>query len=260
MASTQGASIGWKAFAAALAAAGCMGLTTLPISAPAWVRNALALRGGDQLHATPTVARFVIDEGGAFVLDRSHRPATLKFDDSSEIWVLTQSRGPRGDILFKDDVGDTLLRATKLGGMTVFTSRRPQGSAAALVGATTSLRLSYMGPAALYQRMIQASIRCTRLTRHLVGFEAPDADAKSASLIGDSASLAVDAMIRVASQPGGAAAVNKITKVVVAKAASPTAWLQRGVLVVYVTPAQGLFGHPSSAKIAQAIEHVAANP
>ncbi|HEY1448677.1 MAG TPA: DUF4908 domain-containing protein [Caulobacteraceae bacterium] len=230
-----------------------MGLTTLPLSAPAWVRNAFA-GGGDQLHGTPIVARFVIDEGGAFVLDRSHRPPTLKFDDSPEIWILTQSRGPRGDILFKDDIGDTLLRATKMGGMTVFTSRRPEGSAAALIGATTPLHLSYMGPAALYQRMIQASIRSTRLTHHLVGFQAPDADVKSAALIGDSASLAVEAMIRVASQPGGGAAVNRINKVVVAKAASPTAWLQHGVLVVYVTPAQGLSGHPSSAKIAQAIE------
>jgi hypothetical protein len=36
--------------------------------------------------------------------------------------------------------------------------------------------------------------------------------------------------------------------------------MQRGVLVVYVTPAQGLSGHPSSAKIAQAIEHVASIP
>jgi hypothetical protein len=253
MASTPQAFVGWKAFAAALAAAGCMGLTALPISAPTWVRNAFSLGAGDQFHSTPSVARFVIDEGGAFVLDRSQRPPVLKFDDSPEIWVLTQSRGPRGDILFKDDVGDVLLRATKLGGMTVFTSRRPQGSAAALVGATTPLRLAYMGPAALYQRMIQASIRCTRLTRHLVGFEAPDADVKSAALIGDSASLAVEAMIKVSGQPGGGAAVNRISKVVVAKAASPTAWLQRSVLVIYVTPAQGLAGHPSSARISQAI-------
>lgn len=254
MASTPRAFKRWKAFAAAVAAAGCMGLTTLPIAAPAWVRSALSLGDGDQLHSTPKVARFVIDEGGAFVLDRSQRPTVLKFDDSAEIWVLTQSRGPRGDILFKDDVGDTLLRATKLGGMTVFTSRRPQGSAAALVGSTSPLRLTYTGPGALYQRMIQASIRCTRVTRHLVGFEAPDADAKSAALIADAASLAVDAVASVSTQASGRAAANRIGKVIVAKGPKPMAWVSRGILIIYVTPSQGLAGHPSSAKIAQAIE------
>ena len=255
MASTPRAFIGWEAFAAALAAAGCMGLSALPLSAPTWVRNAFSLGGPDKLHATPSVARFVIDEGGAFVLDRSHRPPLLKFDDSPEVWVLNASRGPRGDVLYKDDVGDTLLRATKLGGMTVFTSRRPQGSAAALVGATSPLRLTNIGAGALYQRMIQASIRSTRLTRHLIGFEAPDADANSAALIADTAALAADAVVNVAARPNGRAAANRIGKVVLAKGPRPSVGLQRSALVIYVTPAQGLAGHPSSARIAQAIEH-----
>jgi hypothetical protein len=243
--------MGWYGLAVALAAAGCMGMASLPLSAPAWVRNAFGR--GDELHGTPTVARFVIDEGGAFVLDRSHRPVMLKFDDSPEIWALTPSRGPRGDVLSKDDVGDTVLRATKLGGMTVFTARRPMGSAAALVGSTGPLRISPVGPAVLYQRMIQASIRCSRLTRHLVGFEAPDADPNSAALIADAASLAVDAMTSVASEPGGKAATGRIGKVVLAKGPKPTAWVQGAVLVIYVAPAQGVAGHPSSARIAEAI-------
>jgi hypothetical protein len=244
-----------EAFAAALAAVGCMGLSALPLSTPTWVRNAFSVGGADQLHATPSVARFVIDEGGAFVLDRSHRPPLLKFDDSLEVWVLSPSRGPRGDVLYKDDVGDTLLRATKVGGMTVFTSRRPQGSAAALVGATSPLKMANLGPGALYQRMIQASIRATRQTRHLVGFEAPDADPNSSALIADTAALAAEAIVDVAARPSGRAAANRISKVVLAKGSRPSVGMQHGVLVIYVTPAQGLAGHPSSAKIAEAIEH-----
>jgi hypothetical protein len=240
--------------AAALAAVGCMGFSALPLSAPTWVRNAFSLHGPDQLHATPSVARFVIDEGGAFVLDRSHRPPLLKFDDSAEVWVLNASRGPRGDVLYKDDVGDVLLRATKLGGMTVFTSRRPEGSAAALVGSTSALRMTSIGAAVLYQRMIQASIRCTHLTRHLIGFEAPDADANSAALVADTAALAADAVVNVAARPGGRAAAGRIGKVVVAKGLRPSVGVQHGALVIYVTPAQGLAGHPSSARIAEAIE------
>jgi hypothetical protein len=251
MASTPRAFIGWKALAAALAAAGCVGAPA--VAAPAWVTNALSLGRDDQLHATPTVARFNIQEGGGFILDRSHNPALLKFDDANEIWVVVSSRGPRGDILFKDDVGDTLLRATKMGGMTVFTIRRPEGSAAALVGSAGPLRTSPLGPTALYQRMVLASIRCTRAARHLVSFEAPDADPKSAALIGDTASLAVEAIVGLAGRPGGKAATGRIDRVIVTKGSKPAALLRRGALIIVVVPAQGLAGHPSSVRIEQAI-------
>ncbi|HEY2179053.1 MAG TPA: DUF4908 domain-containing protein [Caulobacteraceae bacterium] len=251
MASTPRAFIGWKALAAALAAAGCLGSPAL--AAPEWVRNALSLGRDSQLHATPTVARFIIQEGGAFVLDRSRNPALLKFDDSSEIWAVQSSRGPRGDILFKDDVGDTLLRATKLGGMTVFTERRPEGSAAALVGASTPLKIIPMGAAGLYQRLVLASLHCTHAAHHLVSFEVPDADAHSAPVIGDAISLAAEAIITLAGRPSGRAATARVDKVVVTTGARPAALFQRGALVIVVVPAQGLAGHPSSVRIEQAI-------
>jgi len=251
MASTPRAVIGWKAFAAALAAAGCMGFSNFALPAPAWVKNALSLGRADQLHATPKVAKFLIDGGGAFVLDRSHNPALLKFEDGPEVWVVVPSRGPRGDILFKDDVGDILLRATKLGGMTAFTSRRPSGSAATLAGATSPLRLAPLGPAALYQRMVFASGRCTHASHHLVGFEAPDADPKSAALIADTAWLAMDAIVSLAGRSKGSI---HVSKVILVSGAKPAVWVQHAVLVISVAPNQGLSGHPSSARIARVIE------
>lgn len=251
MASTPRAVIGWKALAAAFAAAGCVAMPA--VAAPAWVKNALSLGRDELLHATPTVARFNIQEGGAFILDRSHSPALLKFDDAAEIWAVVPSRGPRGDILFKDDVGDTLLRATKMGGMTVFTTRRPEGSAAALVGSGVPLKISPLGPNGLYQRMVLASIRCTHAARHLVGFEAPDADARSAALIGDAASLAVEAIVALAGRPGGKAATGRVAKVLISIGPKPGAVLRHGALIIVVAPAQGLAGHPSSVLIEQAI-------
>ena len=251
MASTPGARISWLAFAAALIAAGGIGASAY--AAPAWVRNALSLGREDQLHATPQVARFYIQEGGAFILDRSHNPSLLKFDDSSEVWALSMSRGPRGDILFKDDVGDTLLRATKMGGMTVFTPQRPEGSAAALVGTASALRDAPMGPTALYQHMIMASIRCSHAARHLVSFEAPDADPRSAPLLADAAGLAVEAIVSIAGRPNGKTATGRVTRVVLLAGSKAGVSLQHGVLIITVNPGQGLGGHPSSMRIEQEI-------
>lgn len=251
MAKAPRARFGWLGLAVALAtvpaAAG------LPLNTPAWVRNALSLGRADDLHGVPSVARFVTDEGGGFVLDRSHRPALLKFDDASEVWALNASRGPRGDVLFKDDVGDTLLRATRFGGLTVFTARRPSGSAAALAGSVSPLRLAPVGAGGLYQHMVQASVRCSRATRHLIGFEAPDADAKSAPLIAEAAQVAADALSDLSARPAGRRALARLAKVIIAKAGKPSAYVSRGALVVWVNPGAGLAGHPSSARIAQAV-------
>ena len=119
--------------AAGLAAAGCLGFAPLGIAAPAWMKSALNLGHSDQMRNIPATARFSTDEGGWFILDRSQKPALLRFDDDpDEVWVISPSRGPRGDMLFKDDVGDVLLRVTKFGGVTVFTPRRPTGAAATM--------------------------------------------------------------------------------------------------------------------------------
>ena len=242
-----------RVLAVALAATGSMGFANLSLT-PAWVKNALSLGREDQLHATPTVARFSDDEGGGFILDRNHHPALLKFEDSAEVWVVTASRGPRGDILFKDDAGDTLLRITKLGGVTVFPPRWPMGLAATLEGSTGALRLTAIGPDALYDRMVFASSRCSRVARRLVPFDAPEADAKSAAIIADAALSAMIAILEIAAKPSGKAILAHLAKVAFVAGPTPGAALRHGVLVVSVNPNGGLSGHPSSARIAQVLE------
>src|SRR4051812_4574960 len=72
---------------------------------------------------TPNVARFVPDGGEPFVLDRSAgRQVFMKFEDSPEIWALSPTPGPRGDVIYKNDMGEPMLRASRLGGLTLFTS------------------------------------------------------------------------------------------------------------------------------------------
>lgn len=254
MASKPSAPLTGRALAAALAAAGCMGMSSLPVSTPVWVRNALTLGRSNQLHSLPSVARFEMDEGGAFILDRSHQPALVKFDDSPEIWAVEASRGPRGDILFKDDVGDVVLRLTRFGGMTAFTRREPAGAAATFVGATNPLKMSPIGPAALYQRMVIASSRCSRAARHLVSFDAPNVDSRSSALIGDAAWLAMQAIVEMADTPDGRAPVGRIGKVVLTTGSKFGVRFEAPALIVTVAPDQGLAGHPSSARIAEVID------
>jgi hypothetical protein len=229
-----------------------MGFSAL--EAPAWVKYALSLGRQDELHAAPPVARFSEDEGGGFVLDRTHHPALLKFDDSPEVWAVSASRGPRGDVLFRNDIGDILLRVTKVGGVTVFTSRWPSGVAASLEGPTSPLKSASMDAQALYQRMLLASSRCTRVAHHLVAFDAPEVDLHTAAPIGEAVLSVMDAITKLAAQPAGRPALSRLIRVTFASAPTPTAWWRGGELYVFVNPNDGLSGHPSSARITQVLE------
>ena len=79
--------------------------------------------------------------------------------------MLQPQPAPRGDIIYKNDLGQPVLRATRLGGLTVFTQERPSGAPAALVGDSNPLRLPVLGPEALLQKLAQASARASRAAR-----------------------------------------------------------------------------------------------
>lgn len=254
MASTPRAFEGWSALAAALAAAGCLGFASLAIPAPDWVKSALAMGRNDQMHSIPSTARFSTDDGGWFILDRSQKPNLLRCnDDPDEIWVVSPSRGPRGDILFKDDIGDVLLRVTKFGGVTLFTASQPMGVAATLEGKAAPLHPMPMGLGGLYQRMVLASRGSTHAAHHLVEFEAPEADAHSAAAIADAALLAMNAIVAASSQAQGRAAIAHLTKVLLLHGSRNGAWMQHGVLIIQINPGDGYSGHPSSARLTQVI-------
>ncbi|HEY5072689.1 MAG TPA: DUF4908 domain-containing protein [Caulobacteraceae bacterium] len=242
---------------AALAAASIAGFAASSAYcgiAPNWLRNAIrAERGEDRQAAAPVVARYGIDEGGVFIFDRSARRPLLKLEDGAEVWVLYPSRGPRGDVIYKNDMGEPVLRATKLGGMTVFTSRRPGGSAATLLGPSAPLRIAPLGPVGLYERLFQASVRSSRVAQHLVGFDALDANVGSDGLIADAALVAVGAMVSLAARPGGRSALARVGKVAFVEGGKPEVSMRAGVLMITVAPSRGLAGRPSSERIMSAL-------
>ena len=235
--------------ATALVAAAC--------GAPAWaapesLRQGLFGHGGDmRQQPAPPVARYVLEDGDAFVLDRTQGRTLLKFENSPEVWALQAQPAPRGDVIYKNDLGEPMLRATRLGGVTIFTERRPGGSAAALAGNGSPLKLQPMGPQALLERLAQASARSSKAARRLIAFDA-DASPASSALIADAAVVASEAIIRLSRRPDGRAALARVKQVRLNEGRKPGVELAGGVMKITVAPAQGLAGRPSSERIAAA--------
>ncbi len=215
-----------------------------------------AKRGADV--SLPAVARYESERGESFVLDRSGgRRAVIKFDDSSELWALTASPGPRGDVIYRNDMGEPVLRATRLGGLTLFTSDVPGGTAAAPLGVVQSLRPAQIyGPEALFQILLQAEARANRAAQHLVVFDAGDANVSPGAepLFADAFILTADAIVHVSSHgtPGRAAA-SRVAKVHFIQGADAAAVLIGRMVQVTVAPELGVAGRPSSQRIEAAI-------
>jgi hypothetical protein len=146
-----------------------------------------------------------------------------------------------------------MLRATKLGGMTVFTPKRPEGAAAALIGPGTPLKLYSLGPVLLYHHLYQASVRSSRAAQHQIEFDAPDADPSSDGLIADTASIVIEAMVDLAGRPGGHAILARLGSIAIQTGNHPAVALRGRVVTISVDPALGFAGRPSSERILQAL-------
>lgn len=197
----------------------------------------------------PPVARYVSETGEGFILDRSNERTLLRFENSPEIWVLQPTIGPRGDVIYKNDIGQVLLRATRVGGLTLFTGKRPAGASAALTGASPPIRLKAIGPVDLYRILLASSARLSRVTSHRISFDA-EATPASSTLIADAAVLSVMAIERIARRPDGATLTGRIQRIVIVEGRRPEVALRAGTLLIAVTPSLGVAGRPSSDRIA----------
>jgi hypothetical protein len=138
--------------------------------------------------------------------------------------------------------------------MTVFTLRRPDGSPAALMGASTPLRIGQLSAQTLFNRFYQASVRASRAAQHEVAFETgDDAEPATAPIYADAAMVTSQALVDVASLPGGKTMLARVNDVVFAQGQKPTVALSKGVLRVTISPPQGLAGRPSSRRIEHAV-------
>ncbi len=198
----------------------------------------------------PPVARYVSETGDAFILDRAAPQPLMKFENSSEVWVLSAQPAPRGDTIYKNEMGEPVLRASKLGGMTLFTRERPAGDAAALMGKASSIQPPpFISVNALFQRLVQASARASRAAQHRVSFETvDDATPGTSVLVADTATVTAEAFERMA-RDGDRNLLARVTRVLLAQGHKPGAALKGGDLTVTYAPDKGLSGRPSSKRI-----------
>lgn len=238
---------------AGLIAAAMLGTASPALAQPATLRDMLE-RQDDRRAEAPMVARYVVDDQ-AFVLDRSRRPALLKFERNAEVWVLNPSPAPRGDIIYRNDAGLAVLRATKLGGLTLFTPSRPAGAPAALEGEAPGLKLpGPMTPATLLQRLAQASVKATGAARRLVPFEATGVTPGAEPVFADAAAVTAEAIGHLARATEGKSLLSRFRKVRLVTGHKPAVQVRAGVMVVVINPSQGIAGRPSSQKIVLATQ------
>ncbi len=212
------------------------------------LRDSLFRKPGDKV-AGPPVARFVSEEGRTFTLDRTQPVPMLKFEDSPEVWALAPSPAPRGDVIYRDETGEPILRATRLGGLTLFSDSRPNGEAVSLAGGGNPLRLAPMSPQVLGERLLQASYRTGRAARRTIVFEARNVTPGGSALIGDAAVVASLAFVQLAESRQGRAILAQFSTVRFEEGKKPAVTLQDRVLRIVVAPSHGVAGRPSSKRI-----------
>lgn len=237
------------AIVASLALAG----TAFAQQGPHGLRDALLGRHGPpdthRMSAAPPVARYVSDSGGGFIFDQASPQPLMKFDNSNEVWVLSPQPASRGDVIYRNDLGEPVLRVTKLGGVILFTDDAPMGAAAALSGRASSIQPpAVLSVAALFQRLALAANRASRVAQRQIEFATlQDARPETSVLIADSATLTAEAFERAARKDRSVLA--KIMRVLLAEGHKPGAQVKDGELIVTYAPGEGLAGRPSSKRI-----------
>lgn len=205
--------------------------------------------------APPPVARYVSETGGTFVFDKAAPQPLIKFDNSTEVWVLSPQPASRGDVIYRNDLGEPVLRVTKLGGVILFTDDVPMGAAAALSGRATSIQPpAVLSVAALFQRLVIAANRASRAAQRQIEFATlEDARPETSVLIADSAIVAAEAFEQAA-RKGDRSILAKVGRVLLTEGRKPSAQVKDGSLIVTYAPGQGLAGRPSSKRIIKVMD------
>ena len=167
--------------------------------------------------------------GQAFILDTSGSRALMRFERSTEVWVLRPTPAPRGDIIYRNDNGDQVLKVTPDGGVTLYTTATPQGSPVSRVGDAQGLASATLTGAQLVDYFMRQSYR---------------------------ASQAMGRMARASNLRGQ---VERVRRVVVSDQGRPGVTLVQGTLRIVIDADAGMAGRPSSARIVRVVAGDALN-
>lgn len=201
--------------------------------------------------ALPASGRYVAESGEGFMIDRSGPRPLLRFDRREETWVLRPSAAPRGDVIYRNDAGEQVLRVTQGGAITVYTSRTPGGSPAAYSGAGQSLAPPSLGPVRLFDLMARRSVMLSQALGRLVEINL-DGD-ESEALCVEALIVTTDAVARIARSPSARSRLNGLRSITIIEGARAGVTYRGGRLVVTVDPSQGQAGRPSSTRVIRAL-------
>lgn len=212
--------------------------------------QALRNRGGGST-ALPAPGRYVSDSGEAFTLDRSGQRPLLRFDRRDETWVLRPTAAPRGDVIYRNDAGQQILRVTPGGGITVYTTRTPGGSPASFAGEGSTLAPPTLGPAQLFHLMTRRSAMLSSALGRLIEINI-ETGQDAEGLTVEALILATDAVMRIARSPTSRSTLSQLRRIVIVEGGRSSVSYSRGDLRIVVAPDQGVAGRPSSARVIRA--------
>lgn len=200
----------------------------------------------------PDSGRYVSETGQGFILDRSSNGTLMRFDRSTEVWVLRPSPAPRGDVIFRNDAGDQVLRVTPNGGITLYTTSAPQGSPVSMAGPAPELLAPTLTAFQLMDFILRQSDRATQAVGELVVVDM-DIQPGSESVATDALSTAVDAIVRMARSPSLRRDVSRVRMIVITDVGPRQVSFSRGTLRIVIDADAGFAGRPSSARIVRVI-------
>lgn len=231
----------------------------------------------EERRGRPTIERYVLaSDDRAFLFEDRGREARVQFlctpsdprldcaidphGAAAEIYALTATRGPRGDVIYKNVQGDALLRIASYGGATVFWPGEPRGLAASKsFGDEHSLELTFTDHETALRRAQAATAIISALTGAPIVFEPgpPPAgvEGANAAVLADAVVTAAKGLHIVSDDPTGARVIaSRIRKVVFIPDVAATVRLDGAVLEIGYVPMRDIDGRPSSAAVARFLE------
>lgn len=241
------------AMAAAICALSAAAPALAQSSGNAQAEQSRALRDRLSGRNLPPIGRYVGEGGQSFVFDRSGARPLLRFEQSTEIWVLRPIPAPRGDIIYRNDAGDQILRVTPDGGMTLYTASHPGGVPVSMSGAAEQLRPTPLSVTQLASFLIRQSYLASRAVGRIVEVEAPDVGPGSEIATAEGVAIAVDAIVRMARSDSLRARVTQVRRILILPGAQPQVSFSNGTLRITIAPQLGVAGRPSSVRVVRAV-------
>lgn len=196
---------------------------------------------------------------GGFILDRVSNPPRMKYEWSSEIFVLRETPGPRGGTYYKLDTGQNVLAETTSGSFILFTKKYPRGVPATWIGSVDKLRRPYLSVsdafAQVYRIEERLNERMRRDIRFIIDWDKMSSDAQYRIGATDVAQISGRALLDLADDPELLKLIRKkIKKIRVVEGAAPGVAVDGSSVVVRFHGKGGVLGRYSSQRTALALK------